>query len=140
MKPDDITSQEMSSKDRVDRKMMGEQVFPILSFPENWGIRMLPAFGGAAFRFEVIIDSHSFSVYYDIWDQLGSMYRPYFEVYPIDGDTFRCYKNEFHLLIDAVDNEVKRLDRKLDSSLDDFLIDNPEPNPQDVWDAGKNSI
>lgn len=119
---------------------MEDHEFPILSFPENWKIQMIPPFAGAAFRFQIIIDEHKFSVYYDVWNELGIMDESYFEVYPIDGDTYRCYKEEFHLFIQSVNDEVERLDSKKYTSLESFLSENPNASEEQIWKAAKNSL
>jgi hypothetical protein len=75
---------------------------PYLQFPARWSIRMLWPFGGAAARFVVKKGDAEVSVYADFDDSLGCMGKPYWEIYPYDGDTWRCWINEGDELIKAI--------------------------------------
>lgn len=77
--------------------------YPILHFPKSWGVQQVPPFGGAAVRFIVHKNGRHISVYLDVSNALGSMPRPYWEIYPAaDGDTARCYYNETEELIKLI--------------------------------------
>lgn len=81
------------------------EYLPYISFPATWQVRMDPPFGGALVRFRVkhpkLIDK-SISVYLDVYNRLGFMDGPYWEIYPYDGDTYRCEMKHVHELITAI--------------------------------------
>lgn len=72
---------------------------PQLSFPPDWRVRIWPPFGGALIRFQV---DDKISVYLNVNNALGYMNEPYWEIYPYEGDTFRCPMNETDELIAAI--------------------------------------
>jgi len=61
---------------------------PWLQFPPELEVKIIPPFGGAMARFMVRFanstdaDRHV-SVYWDVFDNLGYMDRPYWEIYPV---------------------------------------------------------
>lgn len=81
---------------------------PFLNFPSSWRIKIIPPFGGAICRFIVECGNNSTSIYLDFYDRLGYFGSPYWEVYPYEGDTFRCDINDTESLIGAVDRSLKR--------------------------------
>jgi len=74
---------------------------PALQFPRNWKITMSPNFGGTTVRFRVGKEGKTgtVSVYLDCHDNVGHMGRPYWEVYPLFGDTARSYMDNTVKLI-----------------------------------------
>ena len=62
---------------------------PWLSFPDDWQIKIIPPFGGATIRFRVKRGDKEVSVYLDFDDHLGSVGKPYWEIYPYADDTRR---------------------------------------------------
>jgi hypothetical protein len=80
---------------------------PYLNFPSNWNIRMVPPSTGAVVRFHVSKGGDTWiSVYLDCYDILGFMGEPYWEIYPYNGDTFRCPMNETDKLLEAIEYAV----------------------------------
>lgn len=67
---------------------------PWIQFPTDWLVQVIPPFGGAIARFRVKLPSGSEkSIYLDAFGALGYYSKPdtpYWEVYPVNGDTGRC--------------------------------------------------
>jgi hypothetical protein len=61
---------------------------PPIRFPEGWVVELVPPFAGAVARF-VATNTHGVrvSVYYDAHGALGAMDVPYWEVYPVGGES-----------------------------------------------------
>jgi hypothetical protein len=81
---------------------------PVLA---GWRIRPLPPYAGALARFTVVNSrgEHK-SVYLDPWERLGCWDgEPYWEVYPVDGDTGRCDMADIPELVRLI--EAPRSDR-----------------------------
>lgn len=66
------------------------QEIPRLKFPSSWEVKVIPPFGGAIVRFQVFKGGKNVSVYLDCYDRLGIFGAPYWEIYPYEGDTYRC--------------------------------------------------
>lgn len=62
---------------------------PYISLPSGYSITVIPPFAGAMLRFSIKYGKQTYSVYYDVNGSLGYMGVPYYEVYPIAGDTYR---------------------------------------------------
>lgn len=62
------------------------KLMPALEFPRFWKVRILPPFGGAMVRFQVVKGSAKVSVYFDAHGRLGAMDSPYWEIYSNDID------------------------------------------------------
>jgi len=61
---------------------------PWLQFPPELEVKIIPPFGGAMARFMVRFanstdEDRHVSVYWDVFDNLGHMDRPYWEIYPV---------------------------------------------------------
>lgn len=86
---------------------LAEQL-PRLQVPDWADIIMVPPFGGVALRFLAVKKnaprlSEWVSVYLDLTDALGSMGRPYWEIYPNSkGDNERFGLHEINLLWKAI--------------------------------------
>jgi hypothetical protein len=76
---------------------------PALKFPADWAITITPPFGCAMVRFRV---NDGISVYLDCHDALGIMGEPYWEVYPVDGDTARFLMHNTDGLLKAITRAV----------------------------------
>ena len=63
---------------------------PFINLPDGWQFQVIPPFHGAVCRFKILAGGVIFSVYLDCYDVLGCFGSPYWEVYEIDGDVFRC--------------------------------------------------
>ena len=79
---------------------------PYLRFNPNHEVRVIPPFAGATIRFNVRNKDKSISVYLDCYNNLGSMDEPYWEIYPYNGDTYRCFINEIDKLMEAINEEL----------------------------------
>lgn len=82
---------------------------PYIRFKENWDVKIIPPFEGALSRFVVSKGSKSVSVYFDAYSKLGWMVDdngdsiPYFEAYPIEGDTRRYSLNEVDTMMQDIE-------------------------------------
>lgn len=81
-------------------------VIPFIKFPSDWAIQMIGPFSGAQARFRVRLpNGEEKSVYLDMDGSLGYFCdddgepAPYWEVYPVDGDTGRADLNDTDELI-----------------------------------------
>lgn len=105
---------------RLEEKLFGksddairfhtEQV-PWLTLPAGYSFKATFPFAGAAARFRVCKadqPGRSISVYLDTKDVLGCVGEPYWEAYPIKGDTERFLLCEGEQLIAAVVAELER--------------------------------
>jgi len=90
--------------------------YDIPPMPKWVRIRVEWPFAGAAaracFEIEGYPDAYV-STYLDVNDALGVMREPYFEAYPIKGDTFRVVYDEQPILYRRVLKELKRMRRRL---------------------------
>lgn len=81
---------------------------PYIQFPSDWSVQITPPFAQAVVRFRVKSKGADISVYLDCYDHLGCVGQPYWEIYPHDGDVYRCLLNETEDLINqiqyAIDN------------------------------------
>ena len=76
---------------------------PFIQFPPDWQIQVIPPFGGALCRFQVLLPSNKkISVYLDWNDSLGCVGEPYWEVYPSLGDARRCLLLEIPELLQLI--------------------------------------
>ena len=81
------------------RKWMKE--IPALHFEKEWDVKIIPPFGGAIIRFHITHNDKFVSVYFDAYDRLGFVGKPYFEFY--DGE--ECYRyllNESEKMMDDI--------------------------------------
>ncbi len=69
-----------------------------------YNLRAIPPFANAIVRYNLTNPKNDnfCSVYLDCYDLLGIYGRPYWEVYPIDNDIFRCDMNDVDSLIGAI--------------------------------------
>ena len=85
---------------------------PWLHFRGDWQVRIIPPFGDAVIRFQVILPSGMLkSVYMDSRNSLGhwgSMHtpEPYWEVYPYKGDVGRCDLADTIMLMEMIQDET----------------------------------
>lgn len=81
---------------------------PYLKFKTDWDVKIIPAFNGAIVRFFVKTDIDHISVYLDCYDILGSVGQPYWEAFPINGETERFLMDDTDGLLAAIEDEVNR--------------------------------
>lgn len=79
-------------------------------FPKRFRMMPLPPFGGAIIRFRVSTpwDTAGLSIYLDAYNALGCMDGPYWEVYPVEGDTRRFHLQETYQLRQCIINELNK--------------------------------
>ncbi len=78
------------------------QEIPFIPFKDTWQIQVIPPFGNAIARFKVrstVNYETSCSIYLDCYDKLGSYGKPYWEIFPVEGDTRRCDMNDVESLV-----------------------------------------
>ena len=75
---------------------------PAIRFDSEWNVKVIPPFGGALSRFMIEHNGNHASVYLDAFDSLGYYGAPYWELYPYDGDTFRCPMADTDALLAAL--------------------------------------
>ena len=100
---------------KVEREQdwKGEIVrIPWLHFRGDWQVRIIPPFGDAVIRFQVILPSGTLkSIYMDsrnslgIWGNLITP-EPYWEVYPYQGDVGRCALDDTIMLMEMIQDET----------------------------------
>jgi hypothetical protein len=94
---------------------------PWLHFRGDWQVRIIPPFGDAVIRFQVILPSGVLkSVYMDsrhslgIWGNLDTC-EPYWEVYPYQGDVGRCALDDTIMLMEMIQDETNGEDDERDA-------------------------
>jgi len=83
---------------------------PFISWPDDMEVQAIPPFTGAIVRYRIRIKGSEevcatppvASVYLDCYDILGVYGKPYWEVYPVEDDTYRCDMEDVDALINAV--------------------------------------
>jgi hypothetical protein len=81
---------------------------PFLAFPADWKVRIIPPFGDAVVRFQVRLPSGTRkSIYLDSRNSLGFCAGPYWEVYPVGGDTGRCDRCDTDKLMAMIADETE---------------------------------
>lgn len=81
---------------------------PYMSLPSDVEFKVIPPFAGAVARFMVKKGNRTVSVYLDCYSILGAMNKPYWEIYPYKGDTYRCYIDEVDELSEKITEELNR--------------------------------
>ena len=76
---------------------------PVIKFPPQWEVQIIPPFGGALVRFRI---NDKVSVYLDGYDLLGIEGKPYWEVYPHEEDVFRCDMSDVDGLLRAINESI----------------------------------
>lgn len=79
---------------------------PYIQFPADWKVQITPPFAGAVVRFRVQKDDMEVSIYLDCYDRLGFYGSPYWEVYPHEGDVFRCDMSDTESLLNAITHSL----------------------------------
>ena len=85
---------------------------PWLHFRGDWQVRVIPPFGDAVVRFQVMLPSGLMkSVYLDarnslgIWGSVSKEATRYWEVYPYRGDVGRCDADDVTMLMEMIQDE-----------------------------------
>lgn len=79
---------------------------PYIKFDKNWEVKVIPPVSGAIVRFRVKHGSAESSIYLDCYDKLGCFGEPYWEVYPHEGDVYRCKMEDTNSLLSAVSESI----------------------------------
>ena len=89
---------------------------PFLQFPSHWKVKAVPPFHGAMIRYHIRTDKmpekEFVSIYLDCHDALGVMGEPYWEVYPVRGDTERCFLNQTGKLLQSIIKAIQCLEEE----------------------------
>ena len=90
---------------------------PFIELPEGYMFKPIPNFSGSVVRFlaKKKGEGKEVSIYLDCYDELGLVGQPYWEVYPVDGDTARFYMEEVDELSKTI---VKALNERKDTNRD----------------------
>lgn len=110
---DDIDDKLKRYKVEQEQDWKGEIArIPWLYFRSDWQVRIIPPFGDAVVRFQVILPSGTLkSIYMDsrnslgIWGN-GNTAEPYWEVYPYRGDVGRCDLADTIMLMEMIQDET----------------------------------
>lgn len=106
MVKEQLSSGDMIKRFEVERRERWREFLleiPWISFPSSWSVKMIPPFGGATVRFMIRLPcEHVVSVYLDCFDTLGVYCSPYWEVYPVRGDSRRCDMQDVSGLISII--------------------------------------
>ena len=95
-------------------KWMGE--IPYIEWPQGWLVKAVPPFAGAVIRYWVTKKNlkGNISVYLDCYNILGiysfDKLEPYWEIYPYDGDIYRCGMNETNELLKHIEEALSELE------------------------------
>jgi hypothetical protein len=90
---------------------------PFIELPEGYLFKPIPNFTGSVVRFlaKKKGEEKEVSIYLDCYDELGLVGQPYWEVYPVDGDTARFYMDEVDKLSQTI---VEALNESEDTKRD----------------------
>lgn len=104
-------SLEESSKiyeyDTITQAREYSAIIPTIVFPPNWGIQILPPFGGATIRFYISSGKGRVSVYLDCHNALGYFNEPYWEIYPDSVEENRRYDmNDVEGLLEGIQDSL----------------------------------
>jgi len=86
---------------------------PFIKLKETWEIKIMPPALGAIIRFLIKNGGKKVSVYLDGYDMLGSVGKPYWELFSMQTqETVRFGVDETARLLEAIDREIyiKELD------------------------------
>lgn len=103
----------MSQKDIFDKFRDPELIdkLPVINFPTEWNVRLVPAFGNVATRFVVESPHYTgayISVFLDISNAQGCSRDPFWEIYPnVEGDISRFNIYDIRGLLDAIKESME---------------------------------
>lgn len=121
-----------------------QQEIPYINFPSSWLIKAIPPYNGAIICYNIKHKNYAsfVSIYLDCYDELGIMGQPYWEIYPIKDDCYRCYLNEVDSLLSVINQsliEQKRriniMTEKLNPTLTLFHLSQNENTSDDTFDS-----
>ena len=86
---------------------------PYINWPSEWEVKAIPPFITGIIRYNVRLKGKPdtrVSIYLDCYDQAGYVGKPYWEIYPHEGDCFRCLMNETDELLEAIGQSLEEQD------------------------------
>lgn len=84
----------------------------LMKLPADVEFKVIPPFGGAICRFMVKKGQRTISCYLDCYGSLGAESEPYWEIFPYNGDTYRCKLNDVDDLSKMIEEELNRETRE----------------------------
>lgn len=93
-------------------------LIPAFKIKPDWLIQIIPPFTGAVVRFGIFKEGfkdHQFiSVYLDCYELLGYVEGncPYWEVYPVNGDTWRCAMDDIDGLMEGIEKGLQQIEEE----------------------------
>ena len=88
---------------------------PWLNFKKEWNVKVIPPFAGAIARFQISLDDGNktfISVYFDGFDKLGWVGKPYWEIYPVESEgereTARFLLGQEKEMLNLIDKELQK--------------------------------
>lgn len=93
-------SYKLERRDRWDR---WREEIPGINFPSEWSVAVVPPHCGAIARFRV---NNYTSVYLDCYARLGYWDGPYWEVYPVNGNTARHGMSDISGLLSSIQESL----------------------------------
>lgn len=93
-------------------------LIPTFKIKPDWLIQIIPPFTGAVVRFgiskENFKDRQFISVYLDCYELLGfcGEGNPYWEVYPVNGDTWRCAMDDIDGLMEGIEKGLQQIEEE----------------------------
>lgn len=92
-------------------------LIPAFKIKPDWLIQIIPPFTGAIIRFRISRENFRnrqfISVYLDGYELLGySGGNPYWEVYPVDGDTWRCAMDDIDGLMEGIEKGLQQIEEE----------------------------
>ena len=102
--------------DLTNEQLRAAVIPPFPPIPSHWHFRLGASSYGATARFFVSrsgtfdrLGQDYLSIYFDAYNRLGSPGHPYWELYPIDGDTKRFGADDTAALFLAIDKALEQL-------------------------------
>ena len=87
---------------------------PFIPFKNDWDVLFTAPFYGASARFRIAKRGggleNSVSVYLDRFGMLGAVDHPYWELFPYDGDVFRCDMDDVESLVEAIEKSLNDIE------------------------------
>lgn len=110
---DDFSAMMFSAKLAQKQEWMKwQKEIPFIQWPADWLVKAVPPFAGAIIRYRVkkMENKNSVSIYLDCYDQLGCFGEPYWEIFPVEGDTYRCAMKNTDELLEQIKIALEKID------------------------------
>lgn len=96
----------MCKYDTMQEMFKWVKELPYLHFKQEWNVKIIPPFAGAIIRFYVDYNNKHVSVYFDAYDRLGLVGKPYFELYNGE-ECYRYYINETEKMMKDIEKYLE---------------------------------